>query len=269
MPSTLELTDEEHGLFLLLKGQSGGGKSTAALSFPKPYTFDFDRKMPGVAKKHFPGKEIHWDIFPSIFAVVDKLNEFDEFCPFETLYADSFTYLCQLIITSIDKVKGTDAAKLLNIVTKGKGGNAGMVEAMGMDYWSAESRFAEFFIDRLKTLWARPGNPKHVIVSAHVVTVESKPDPFNKNAVTVTRGVVSKGNKVGAWLPTGFDDEYVVGQTAPGLDDGKVRRIVVTEASGIDSAKCSINLPSSIDFTGNSIEGPDFYRQVCKYTGWK
>lgn len=267
MPSTTDEQDE-HGLFLLLKGASGGGKSTAAFSFPGLYVFDFDRKMPGVALKHFKGKKIDWNIFNTIFEVVKKLDEFKTFCPYETLYADSFTYLCQLIITSIDGVKGTNAAELLNKVTKGKGGSAGMVEAMGMDYWSAESRFAEFFIDRLKGLWAQPGNPKHVIVSAHVVTVEGKPDPFNENKILTTRGIVSKGNKVGAWLPTGFDDEWVVGQHIE-FGTSNVKRVVVTEATGLDSAKCSLNLPSIIDFTGNSLESPNFYREICKSTGWK
>lgn len=268
MPSTQTFVKEDNGLFALWKGTSGGGKSTAAFSFPTPYVFDLDRKMPNIAMKHFPDKEIVWDTFTSVFKLVEKLDEFEKECPYETLILDSFTYLCQLVITSIDEVKGTNAAKLLNKLTKGKNGEAGTVEALGMDYYGAESRFSEYVMDRLKTLHVRNGNPRHVIVTAHVVTVEGKPNPMDKNSVSVTRGIVSKGNKVGAWLPTGFDNEWVIGQSRPDLATAVIDRQCVTAASGLDSAKCAYNLPEIIKFTGNSLEPPNLYKELQRYTGW-
>jgi predicted kinase len=72
MTSTLE-PQSQRGLFALLKGASGSGKSTAALSFPKVCVLDFDRKMPGIAMKHFPGKEIHWETFNTIYEVDNLL----------------------------------------------------------------------------------------------------------------------------------------------------------------------------------------------------
>lgn len=247
------------GLLALFKGDSGTGKSTGAYSFPEPYVFDFDRKMPGVARKHFPRKEIRWDTFDDIFQVSEQLVEFDKFCPYETLVADSFTSLANLTIESVGKVKGESVPEMLKRVQDTKNKNK-QLEMMPIDYYGGEDRFCNYFISQLKRLQARPGNPKYVIVIAHVLQVDSAPDLKTK-IVTRTRSIVSKGRKVAAWLPTEFDDMYIFGldQQNP-FESEKPKRICITESYGEDSAKCSLKLPSTLDFTDGSLYDAMFKR---------
>src|SRR5271170_808498 len=152
--STLNHTDN-HGLLSIFKGESGEGKSVGALSFPTPYVFDFDKKMPSISQKHFPGKEVHWDTFDSIFEVDEKLSELFNNCPYETLIIDSITGLVNIVMESVGQVKHESVPDILKRVT----GKSNTIEMMGIDYYSAEDRFCTYFIDRVKTLWARDGNP--------------------------------------------------------------------------------------------------------------
>ena len=248
--STLDKQGSESGLLAIFKGESGEGKSVAALSFPNAYVFDLDRKMPSIAKKHFPDKEIHWDTFNDIFEIDKQLTSLTADCPYETLIADSVTGLVNIVVDSVGMVKKESVPDILGRVSS----KSNTIEMMSIDYYSAEDRFCTYFVDRLKSLHARVGNPKHVIFTAHVVTVESSPDLKTK-IVTRTRSIVSKGKKFAAWLPTGFDNVYIFGRQLPELGDldQSVKRIVKTSAFGEDSAKCSYNFPDVIDFTNGSL----------------
>ena len=245
------------GLFALFKGESGMGKTTAALSFPEPYVFDFDKKMPGIAKKHYPTKEIHYDTFGFFQEVVDKVKEFHEYCPYDTLIADSFTFLCSLTMDSIGQIKGDSVPEMLQRVNEPKRGKSiKTIEPMSMEYYTGEVRFTEWFIDQLKTLQVRPGRPRYVIVTAHVLKIDSAPNPLKDNAITTTRDIVSKGRKAGQQLPAGFDDVYLFAHENANEMAGEygVNRICMTESYGDDSAKCSIaDLPARLDFTNGSL----------------
>ena len=249
MPKSSKEAQEEKGLLAIFKGNSGEGKSVAALSFPNAYVFDFDRKMPSISNKHFPDKEVFFDTFENIFDIQDTIFALGKDCPYETLIVDSITGLVNICVDSVGMVKNETVGDILRRTTK-----ANTIEMMGIDYYSAEDRFCTFFIDYLKKLWARGGNPKHVIIIAHVVEVESSPDLKTK-IVTRTRSIVSKGKKFPAWLPTGFDNVYIFGHQLPDLGDldQSVKRIMKTEAFGEDSAKCSFPFPEAINFTNDSL----------------
>jgi hypothetical protein len=207
--------------------------------------------MPSIATKHFPESEIYWDTFEDIFQIDQRLIEFSISCPYETLIVDSITGLVNICMDSVGQVKNESVTEILSRTSSGKNK---AIEMMGIDYYSAEDRFCTYFIDKLKTLWARDGNPKHVIVVAHVVQVDSAPDLKTK-VITRTRSIVSKGKKFAAWLPTGFDNVYIFGRQLPDMGDinQTVKRIIKTEAFGEDSAKCSYNFPETIDFTNGSL----------------
>jgi AAA domain-containing protein len=239
----------EKGLLAIFKGDSGEGKSVAGLSFPNTYVFDFDQKMPSIAQKHFPDKIIRWDTFEDIFEIDKMVQEFSAQCPYETLLIDSITGLVNIVMNSVGQVKQESVPDILKRTSK-----SGSIEMMGIDYYSAEDRFCTYFVDKMKLLWARPGNPKHVIFTAHVVTVESSPDLKTK-LVTRTRSIVSKGKKFAAWMPTGFDNVYIFGRQLPDMGDinQTVKRIVKTESFGEDSGKCSFNFPETIEFTNSSL----------------
>lgn len=251
MPQSTKDSQNEKGLLAIFKGESGEGKSVAALSFPNAYVFDFDAKMPSIATKHFPEKEIFYDTFEDIFQIDQRLIEFSISCPYETIIVDSITGLVNIIMNSVGQVKQESVTDILSRTSSGKNKS---IEMMGIDYYSAEDRFATYFIDKLKTLWAREGNPKHVIVIAHVVQVDSAPDLKTK-VITRTRSIVSKGKKFAAWLPTGFDNVYIFGRQLPDMGeiDQSVKRIIKTEAFGEDSAKCSYFFPETIEFTNGSL----------------
>jgi len=249
MPNTKDVTPDNRGLFALFKGPASCGKSVAAYSFPKLYVFDFDKKMPKVALKHFPEKEIHWDTFTSMFDVVKKLEEFSNYCPYETLFFDSITSLVNLVLKTIGDTKGESVVKLLMSLTKSK-----TVELMGIDYYAGETAFIQrFFLEALQQLWVAPGNPRHIIVSAHVLESESAPDLKTK-IVTRHKSILTAGRKVAAYIPTVFDDCFHFGYKAAslGADDKTIRRLVFTQNIGDDDARTSYNLPVEIDFTGKS-----------------
>src|SRR5476651_1312143 len=134
--NTLDATDQP-GIFALFKGFSGSGKSVGALSFPTPYVFDLDYKMPAIARKHFPGKSVEYERFPNIFVLADHVTSWlnNGNCPYETLIIDSITSLARLILNSIGEAKGESTPQLLQTIKKTKSGGA-MVELMGYDYYN-------------------------------------------------------------------------------------------------------------------------------------
>ena len=272
MPSTKDTQQEDRGIFALFKGDSGSGKSVGALSFCDPnndgsapgFVFDNDKKMPGVAQKHFPDKEIHYETYPDIFTHAEKLNEFSIHCPYETIIEDSMTSLSINCLNSVGDLKGEKAIDMLkNLKRTASGGK--MVELMTIDYYNAQVNFFErYWFDALKALWARPGNPKNVIIIAHVMTTESAPDLHTK-IVTRTRSIVTAGRAISAFVPTVFDDMwhfcYEIDQVT-----GRNRHIVLTEGLGEDSAKTSFMLPYKIDFSGEAplYSDGNLYKKVQK-----
>lgn len=239
---------DNRGLFALIKGDSGAGKSNLALSFPGVYVMDFDRKMPSIAKKHFPGKEIFYDDFPDIFAVAEKFDYLqDHECPYETIFCDSITALTHMIITSIAKIKGEETPKMLKTLQRTKTGGK-MIEMMGYDYYNGEARFIKYFLDVLKSLWVKDGNPKHVLISAHVIT-KTKED-FATGRITTTRSIVTAGVATAAYIPTVFDETYHVGIKT--YMDSPASHICYTQAVGEEFAKTAYRLPAEVDFTNKN-----------------
>src|SRR5271166_4684960 len=134
MPQSTKNNQSEKGLLAILKGESGEGKSVAALSFPNCYTFDFDRKMPSIAEKHRkdfndPSKEFYWDTFEDIFKIDKVVQEFIEHCPYETLIVDSITGLVNIVVDTVGQVKKESVPDILKRVTA----KSNTIEMMGID----------------------------------------------------------------------------------------------------------------------------------------
>lgn len=245
--SSLDDSQPERGLFALFKGESGAGKTVGALSFPDPLVLDFDRKMPAIGRKHFPNKKIQYANFKNIAEVCDFLQ--DNLVWPETLVADSLTSLVKLTLDSISESR---SAKVPDMIKK-IGAKAG-AEFMSIDYYQIETRFISWFIDQLHKLHLREGNPKNVILTAHIMVSESAPDLKTK-LVTKTRSIVTEGRRIAAYVPTQYDDVWLFGLKRPDLgEEGKrPRHVVLTETFGDDSAKTAYNLPYEIDFTNGSL----------------
>lgn len=262
MPSTKDTIQNDKGLFALFKGAPNTAKSGGAYSFPDPEVLDFDKKMPTVALKHFPEKEFNWETFDDVFQISDYLKPFLEgkAFPHETLIVDTITSLSTICLNSVDKTKGTNVIEMMKHKNVSKSG-AVSVEIMGYDYYNAEANFFErYFMEKLRTLWAREGNPKHVIVIAHEIIKEQ----FNSmtNQTVTTKSIVTAGTKVAAFIPSRFDEEYIFSVEKPKLGEvGDLKRICTT--SNNESARTAFRFPSTIDFTNGSL-----YDQLNKVAKW-
>lgn len=268
--NTLDSTHEK-GFFSLFKGASGCGKSVAALSFPGLYVFDYDHKMPAIAKKHFPKKEIHWDTFADAEPISDLITSWlvcprcgkdrlcekqggvcGTSCPYETLSHDSLTNMENLVLRTVGEAKGESVPQMIKTMMKTRGGK-GKTEMMDFDYYKAEMRFTEWLLWVSKVLWAREGNPKHILFTAHVMTTEQ--NNILTGLVTKTRSIVSQGKAVGAFIPTQFDEVYLFGyQEAGGMggEESKIKYLAKTRPYGEDDAKTAYKLQDTIDFTNGN-----------------
>lgn len=241
--------------FALFKGESGTGKTTAALSFPNPIVLDFDRKMPAIAIKHFPDRDIAFKTFESVLHAGDYLAQWKQ-QGYDTIIVDSITSLSYSCLRTMDVLKGQDIlTRLRNLKPSDKA-----PEMRGFDYYNAEDDFLKFFIDALKSLWTK-GQVQNVIVIAHVLVSEQT--NIATKIVTKTRRIVTAGSKIAAYIPAQFDECYHFG-TMPGdllvksdTDAVRVRHVVSTEAIGDDFAKTAYRLPAMIDFTNSS-----FYEKI-------
>lgn len=135
---------------------------------------------------------------------------------------------------------------------------------MSIDYYNGETNFIKlYWLDAIKALWSRAENPKHVLVSAHIVESESEPDLKTK-IVTRTRTIVTAGKKVAAHIPTEFDEAYHFAHEQPDMGDVKPKHVVLTSNFGEDFAKTAYNFPRKMDFTDKS-----FYDILCQYTDFE
>lgn len=262
MPSTKDTVQNDKGLFALFKGAPNTAKSGGAYSFPDAFVFDFDKKMPTVALKHFPDKEFNWETFNDVFEISAFLKPYLEGKQFlhETLIVDTITSLSTLCLNSVDKTKGTSVIEMMQKKNVSRSG-AVSVEVMGFDYYNAEANFFErYFMEKLRTLWAREGNPKHIIVIAHEITKEQFNDITGQ--MTITKTIVTAGTKVAAFIPSRFDEEYLFRNEKPKLgESGDLKRLCVTHNN--ESARTAYRFPEVIDFTNGSL-----YDQLNKVARW-
>ena len=243
---------EKPGIFALFKGPSGSGKTVGALSFPDPWLADLDRKMPAIARKHFPKKSIEYNQFELIYPLEELLSSWLGNCPYETLILDSITSMTGLILKSTGVAKGEGMTQMLKNMNKFAG--KFKQELMTIDYYNAETRIVEHIVDLCKMLYIQPDNPKNVIFTAHIISHDSAPDLKTK-LVTRTRRIVTAGKAVGAWIPSQFDEVYLFGTSEMGDLDGEshVRHIMTSETSGEDDAKTAFHLEKYTDFTGKNL----------------
>jgi hypothetical protein len=241
----------QHGLLALFKGESGVGKSVGAFSFPTPYVFDFDCKMPDIAYKHFPDKAIAFEVFKNCQQVDERLIDFATECPYETLIVDSYTGLGTLCWETLAESRGETVAKVLARMNSKAGDTA------GMDYYKFEAYYLGEFMKKVKYLQKQPGNPKHVLTTAHVIAYEGAPDFATGGRATKFRSILARGKKPAAILPTELDNVYIFGvhKVDDAFGGGSVHyeRICITETFGEDTAKCTFPFPTVMEFTNKSL----------------
>ena len=253
------------GIFALFKGDSGSGKTVAALSFPNPVMLDLDRKMPAIALKHFPDKKVPYKQYTDALQAGETLEQWQiSGCPFDTIIVDSVTSLSYSCLKTMDDLKGSNImTKFRDMKSQGpaKVGKK-TVELRGYDYYNSEDSYLKFYIDILKELWQRPGKPHHVIVIAHVLTSET--EDIKTKEITKMRRIVTAGKNIAAYIPAQFDEvwHFAVGHGDILSETDRVRHFAITEAIGDDYAKTAYHLPYKIDFTNSSL-----FEKICDELG--
>lgn len=245
---------DSKGLFALFKGESGSGKSVAALSFPKPHILDLDKKMPAIAQKHYNGKKFDWETFEDAYQIGAHFNwmKSEDKFPYETVIVDTLTSLSGVILKTVDTNKGQDIYTMMKNIHPTKGGGK-HVEFRSYDSYNAEDMFLKSCIDELKFLWSRPGNPRHVIVCAHILSHES----IQKTQV---RRLVTAGKAIAAYIPAQFDEVYHFVAESGIEADSKSKRMIYTDAVGDNNAKTAYRIPISFD-----VSNQNFYDRLSEF----
>src|SRR5437762_1355523 len=157
MPNLKDVEISER-IFGLFKGEPGTGKSDAAASFPEPYIFDFDRKSDSL-KGRYPNKSVEFDTFNDFTQAMTKIDELVNYNPFETVIMDSLTFAADLCISQMIRMRGTEGKQKLK-----RGG----IPVWEIEDFGGEDRGLTYLLDGLRSL------KSHVILTAHVLSVESK-----------------------------------------------------------------------------------------------
>jgi len=246
-------------MMCLFKGDPGSGKSIAAASYPNPYFFDLDDRMKSVA--HYwraRNRKFMYDTYTSFDPLYEKLEQFETYCPYETLIYDGITSGGDQILNDMVSFRSSTNAKK---VMRGK-----RIEQYQIEDYGGEGRGLQMIVDKLKAISRRRGI--HVIVTAHVLTTEST--DLKTKQTTTSRTLLTAGKKVAAKLPKDFDESYHF-DVQPGFSpDDMPKYTIVTRNTGWDWAKTALPIPLRIDFTNGSLydiimghlEGHEFVRPV-------
>lgn len=236
-------------IFCMIKGESGAGKSIQANSFPEVYNFDFDHRLQAVKRffaKRDPEKKIHGrsyqiDEFPKAYELLESWADGRVRCPYLGINFDTSTTIIEAILHYVNYAKGQVTSK-----AKGDAGDSGFGMSLKLGILSLPPLddfrwLIKGFQDMLAL--ARKIDNVHVILCCHIQQVTEK-----KGKTSVSRGVLANQG-LAQKLPVSFDEIYHMDVEGGLLATDKTKRIIVTEHSGEDFARTSLNLPARIDVT--------------------
>ena len=241
-------------LFVLGKGNPGEGKSIGVSSWLElgpMYFFDFDGKIKAIInywKKYNPKllDNLEFDHFDDYNKAAEKLMGFIE---------SGHPYTGGIAIDTL--TTGVDS--ILNQIHDLKGGSkkvVGGIAVSEIEDYNAESSALTRLVQNAKFKLHKNLNTNFFLL-AHVVAVESH--DLKSNSKVVNRQLLTAGKKVAAKLPGYFDEIWHFYTESP-LDGSKGQRYkVTTQATGVDFARTSCNLPVVFDVT---YPGKTLYQQV-------
>lgn len=253
MPSTKDFIPGEniHALFV---GAPGSGKTVAEASFHSAgpmYIFDLDGRIAPI-KKMFPDADIEYDTYdPFEFEKFsDKLDVLltkknDANFPYKTVAIDSLTALARMAILYSLSFKGL-----------GKGKTKGELQLPDVEEYSAEAHALFRCVSILRTF------PCHFILCAHFTNLSWK-DPVTKEE-KVVRQVITGGKKIGAEVPSWFDETYFF-EARPALEGG-TEYLVYTTPKYEMTFKTALVLPDKFNITIKPGDvANSFYNQLLRY----
>ena len=230
----------------LITGESGAGKSVQAGSFPKVYVFDTDSKLNALANFYKGIKtDIEGDSYTDFAKVTEKLESFVVKCPHQTIVIDSSTYLIQMILRYIEKMKG-------GMGKEGK--DYGMSIKMGVISIPALDDFrflANGVIQLIERILKIQG--VFVVMNAHLIqgVVDKKEG--------TSRAILGPATTA-SHIPTKFDEQYYLFAQAPVISSEEVERKINTAHDGENFARTSMKLPRRMDVTKTLL-----YDHLCQH----
>ena len=243
-------------LNILIKGESGVGKSIQAGSFPNVYFFDFDGRVGSVVE--FYRKRGRTDIDMDYYSkeelekAWDKIEDWKNYgCPYQTLVIDTTTTLIDAKFSYIEKQKGM-VAKSNNKESFGMKVQLGKIEAPALDDYKFLLRSFKGFMGDLKQI-----KDIHLIVNAHVMLKEkNNPD----GSSTLMRMILAPG-QTASEIPIHFDEIYHMEAEQGMISTEPAKRVLITSSNGMDFARTSFaDVPIKLDVSKNLL-----YDQLCNY----
>jgi AAA domain len=235
--------------YFMITGESGAGKSIQAGSFPQPYFFDLDNRLSALANFYRGVKsDIEGDTYSDFEKMTAKLESFTTRCHHKTIVIDTSTYLIQLMLRYIDKMKGGS----------GKSGkDFGMSMKLGIISIPALDDF-RYLVNGMIQLIERMVKIQNVFVvmNAHLMT------GVTDKSEGVSRSILAPA-ATASHLPTRFDEIYYLFVQPPITSKETTRRLINTAHDGENFARTSMKLPHRLDVTDELI-----YDQLCKHVDY-
>jgi hypothetical protein len=203
MPFVDELKPDTR-VFALFVSRSGGGKSTAAASFPKPEFMDFDGRIRGVINSlHLFKDRISFEQFlpPKGWDAIDKYIELlhmqcmQKINSVQTLIPDSITSFCNLMISESIRIQE-------GRVIKGNGSKSKGLRIAGINDYQYEVSAVYQFFSCLRSLTSYI----NIIATAHIIP------RFEKPLLRDTRGETTHSSD-GELVHNPFAEMEEVGET--------------------------------------------------------
>lgn len=235
---------EVEPLSILLKGESGCGKSIQAASFPNVYFFDFDKRFRAVVdfyRKNYPERK---DIAGDYYQVTDLEKAFRKVegwitngCPYNTLVFDTTTTLIDSTLFYIDR------NKVMMGASKGKDAvgmqmNIGFIKTAALDDYKYLLSFMKQMFDMSKRL-----KDVHIIYNAHLMVQEK----VAMDGTRTTMRMILAPGKTSQEIPIHFNEVFHLEAEASPIPGKPAKRILYTDAGGFDFARTTLGLPVKMD----------------------
>jgi hypothetical protein len=236
-------------LYMLLKGEPGTRKSTAALSLPGPqYWFSFDKKMQSLLLPmrawNIDPKTIEYDDYNDWSAASKKLEQLQLNCKYKTLIFDSITSIGDATNRQTIKAKSGTTSK----DGSEKGLRVGGIPVNSLEDYKAEA--AAF--NELMAITKDISSYHHcnIVLIAHVIGEKKEQ---TSTGTHFARIIVTGGKIISAKIPAYCQEVYHFDITSE-MDASKGGKYgLVTEHTGDDFARTSLPLPRRIEFGNNPL----------------
>lgn len=229
-------------IFALFKGEPGLRKSSAAVSFPKPYFFDVDGKMDAL---HAPIKawginpvDIEYDTYTDWTGILNQLEKFRTNCKYKTLIIDSITSVADAINRQTLKIKGSDNA----------GKRIAGIPVNSIEDFNAEDSALKEMVALLKDI--KSYHKLHVILIAHVIQKEVK---SSDGKTHMSRTIVTAGKGIAQKIPAYCSEIYHFNVFNSFNADQGGQYGLYTVHTGDDMARTSLPLPEKIIFNNDPL----------------